>query len=494
MCTSPLLVNNPSVYRHPLYTTDKVSVPCGECDECRNTYMSSWQTRLSFELSDLYKRGGVAIFLTFTFNDENLPHFDLPIYARNFIDNKLTYAGLEPQSCFNRDLVLKFLNNLKVNANKLFGKGSYKYFLCSEYGKNTCRPHHHGLFLIEPGIDPTQFALLCRKLWRFGFMFPKYDDKRSLWVDNDNCPSTITIKSLVGGCKYVAKYVTKDLSFFNLENVKSFLNTRYKTLSEDEKKSFDNCLPKHWQSKGLGYSLFERLDKLSDTEIIRKLDTGVTSPLTGKVIPIPNYVVNKLLYKNVKSSRVSKVTGKSLYDRFLSDFGKAYLKRVYLNRVTRMTAKISDTLLDNNLSFYMQKLGYTSKLVDKVKSYDITKLCRYLSHFHYVGSNLTDLQLSEFRELYTVEDLFSDSLSSHLYLKMHDTFYKKTSEKPVLAAPGYTSDVLRSGFYQTLLFLHDIYVNVSTYKRKLNNEYYHKVSDTTDMLKSQYYKFNKKLC
>ena len=64
MCTSPLLVNNPSVYRHPLYTTQKVSVSCGKCLECRSAYMSDWQTRLAFELDALYKRGGVAIFLT----------------------------------------------------------------------------------------------------------------------------------------------------------------------------------------------------------------------------------------------------------------------------------------------------------------------------------------------------------------------------------------------------------------------------------------------
>lgn len=494
MCTSPLLVDNPSVYRHPLYTTSKVTVPCGSCEECRNTYMSSWQTRLSFELADLYKRGGVAIFLTFTFNDENLPHFDLPIYARNFIDNKCTYAGLEPQSCFNREYVLKFLNNLKVNANKLFGPGAYKYFFCSEYGKTTCRPHHHALFFIESGIDPNEFALLCRKLWHYGFMFPKYDEKHNIWIDNDNCPSAITIKSLVGGCKYVAKYVTKDLSFFNLENVKSFLETRYKTLSDTEKKAFDNCLPKHWQSKGLGAVLLRKLEKYSDTELVKKLDTGVTSPLTGKVIPLPNYVVNKLLYKNVRSNRVSKTTGKKLYNRYLSDFGKAYLKRVYLNRVTKLTDKILVSLTDNNLSYYMENIGYPLHIIDKIKTLDISKLCRCIAHYHYVGTNLNDLQLSVFRELYTVRELFSDSISSELYVKQHDTFYKKTAQTPSLSAPMYTSDVLRGGLYQTIFFLHDIFVNISIFKRKLNNMYYQKISDTTDILKSQYYKFNKKFC
>lgn len=494
MCTSPLLVNNPSVYRHPLYTTTKVSVSCGKCQECRSAYMSDWQTRLAFELDSLYKRGGVAIFLTFTFNDDNLPHFDVPIYARSFVDDKMRYAGKEKQSCFNRDLVLKFLNNLKVNVNKLFGKSSYKYFLCSEYGKNTQRPHHHGLFLLESGVDPDQFALLCRKLWHSGFMFPKYDEQHHIWVDNNNAPSSITIRSLVGGCKYVAKYVTKDMSFYELTNVQDYLDTWYKVMSDDEKKSIDNCLPKHWQSKGLGFSLVDKLDKMSDEVKVNKLHTGVTSPLSGKIISIPQYCINKLLYKNVKSSRVSKTTGKNLYDRYLSEFGKAYIKLVYCNRVTKMQEKIVNTLSDTNLPYLMSSCGFPEKAYQIVKDNDIQKLSRLIAHYHYIGVNLTDIQLSEFRELYTVEEFFSDNIASSLYLKSHDTLFKKTSKKPFVAAPCLTSDVLRSGLYQTLCFLHDIFSTVSTYKRKLNLSYYDKVGSIADNIRRQNYVYDKQLC
>ena len=494
MCTSPLLVNNPSVYRHPLYTTDKVSVSCGKCLECRSAYMSDWQTRLAFELDTLYRNGGVAIFLTFTFDNEHLPHFDVPIYARTFTDEKLWYAGLETQSCFDRNLVKKFLNNLKINAYRTFGKGSYKYFLCSEYGKTTQRPHHHGLFLLKNGVDSNEFALLCRKLWTSGFMFPKYDEQHHIWVDNNNAPSSILIRSLVGGCKYVAKYVTKDLSFFELTNVQDYLDTSYKILSDDEKKAVDNCLPKHWQSKGLGYSLVDKLNKMSDSEKVSKLHTGVTSPLSGKIISIPQYCINKLLYKNVKSSRISKNTGKRLYDRYLSEFGKEYLKQVYCNRVTKMTEKIQNTLLDSSLPSLMSCCGYPQYAYNIVKDNDIHKLSRLIAHYHYVGVNLTDIQLSEFRELYTVEDLFSDTIASSLYLKSHDTYFKKTSQKPSIAAPMYTSDLLRSGLYKIICLLHDIFESISTYKRKLNLIYYDKVGTIADNIKRQNYTFDKDLC
>ena len=233
---------------------------------------------------------------------------------------------------------------------------------------------------------------------------------------------------------------------------------------------------------------------MSDDEKVNKLHTGVTSPMTGKIISIPQYCINKLLYKNVKSTRVSKTTGKNLYDRYLSEFGKEYLKQVYCNRVTKMQDKIVNTLSDTNLPYLMSSCGFPDKAYQIVKDNDIQKLSRLIAHFHYVGVNLTDIQLSEFRELYTVEELFSDTIASSLYLKSHDTLFKKTSQKLSLAAPYYTSHVLRSGLYQTVCLLHDIFSTISIYKRKLNLAYYDKVGAIADNIKRQNYKYDKSLC
>lgn len=159
-----------------------------------------------------------------------------------------------------------------------------------------------------------------------------------------------------------------------------------------------------------------------------------------------------------------------------------------------MTDKIQNTLLDSNLPSLMASCGYSKHAYNIVKDNDIQKLSRLIAHYHYIGVNLTDIQLSEFREFYTVEELFSDSVASSLYLKSHDTYYKKTSEKPSLSSPVFTSDMLRSGLYQTLCLLHDIYTSISTYKRKLNLIYYDKVGLIADRIKRQNYKFDKYLC
>ena len=128
-------------------------VPCGDCLECRSLSQNSWVTRLGFDLSDLYANGGKAIFLTFTYNNECLPfsHF-------GFVND-------EPVPCFQHDDILRFLNELKVYVNRKYGKGQYKYFWCSEYGKFTKRPHYHALFMLKSGVEPVWFAEKCRELW-----------------------------------------------------------------------------------------------------------------------------------------------------------------------------------------------------------------------------------------------------------------------------------------------------------------------------------------
>ena len=98
MCTSPISIKNNSVYKVGFNQPTRYEVPCGHCLECRSLAMVEWQSRLSYEIKDLYDRKGVAVFLTFTYNNEHLPTIDL---------------GDIVQACFDRKAVLRFLNQLK---------------------------------------------------------------------------------------------------------------------------------------------------------------------------------------------------------------------------------------------------------------------------------------------------------------------------------------------------------------------------------------------
>jgi len=271
MCTSTLYIRPKSLLGM------SYDVPCGNCLECRSLSQNSWVTRLGFDLKDLYERGGVAVFLTFTYNDHCLP--------------KCAFLSDELIPCFSREDVLGFLNHLKVLVNRRYGKGMYKYFLCSEYGKFTKRPHYHGLFMLQPGVDSTWFSETCRKIWHFGFMFPRY--KRGRYIDNLGVETSVELRNLNAACKYVSKYITKDIDYYDLPPIKSYLSER-DSLSEELRKHFNGRLPRHYQSKGIGSSLLK--DGCDATTLLGYVVNGIFNPTTCKVDALPRYYVEKLCF------------------------------------------------------------------------------------------------------------------------------------------------------------------------------------------------------
>lgn len=271
MCTSTLHIRPKSLLGM------SYDVPCGNCLECRSLSQNSWVTRIGFDLKDLYDNGGVAVFLTFTYNDSCLP-------TSSFLSDELI-------PCFRRDDVLCFLNQLKVQVNRRYGKGMYKYFLCSEYGKFTKRPHYHGLFMLQPGVDSTWFSELCRKIWHHGFMFPRFKDGR--YIDNVGAATSVELRNLNAACKYVSKYITKDIDYYELPQIKHYIEIRDQ-LNDDMRKYFNSFLPRHYQSKGIGSSL---LKKGCDADTLRGYVTnGIYNPTTCKMDSLPRYYVEKLCF------------------------------------------------------------------------------------------------------------------------------------------------------------------------------------------------------
>ena len=51
------------------------------------------------------------------------------------------------------------------------------------------------------------------------------------------------------------------------------------------------------------------------------------------------YIVNKLLFRSVRSNRKSSLTHKYLYDRHLSDFAKVYSDKILEGRINNILRK-----------------------------------------------------------------------------------------------------------------------------------------------------------
>lgn len=109
-----------------------MSVPCGKCIECLKDRQNSWKIRLVEESREhLY-----TYFFTLTYNEDSVPFTYLEDGTKLLHVNKV-------------DIQLWIKRN-RMRFERLFNrKVDFKYFICSEYGPNTGRPHYHGILFTE---------------------------------------------------------------------------------------------------------------------------------------------------------------------------------------------------------------------------------------------------------------------------------------------------------------------------------------------------------
>ncbi len=172
--------------------------PCGKCLYCLEHRRLPWTIRLTYERKFWSHFGIPTYFVTLTYDESNVPE----------------------DGVSKRDIQL-FLKRLRKSYNKL-ELNKLKYFLVSEYGPTTLRPHYH-LILFGLNRDLSFVLQLINQCWNKGFI--KVSKVK---------PSRI---------KYVTKYSTK---FFD-------------TLTDEQKEILlkKNC-EFRLMSKGLGISFLSQ--------------------------------------------------------------------------------------------------------------------------------------------------------------------------------------------------------------------------------------------
>lgn len=186
-CLSPVTIRNP-------VTGQYIAVPCGKCVACLQTKRADWSFRLSEHLKDAFS----ALFVTFTYTDENLPFnpHGLPCFSK-------------------RDCQLFFKNLRQKTSEKI------SYYLTSEYGEHTHRPHYHAiLFNVHRNLD--QAKILVEETWTKGYV----------------SIGTVTPASI----HYVTKYQIN----------------RFEKNFQDDEAFTEECKPFSLCSKKLGYGYIER--------------------------------------------------------------------------------------------------------------------------------------------------------------------------------------------------------------------------------------------
>lgn len=106
--------------RVPMY----IAVPCGRCILCRRKKASALAARAIAETNTI---GEPPLFITFTYNNENLPLNENGVPTLKKLDYQLFMKRLR-----------RLLDNYNIEHN-------LRYLACGEYGSHTHRPHYHVL-------------------------------------------------------------------------------------------------------------------------------------------------------------------------------------------------------------------------------------------------------------------------------------------------------------------------------------------------------------
>lgn len=186
-CFHPNLVFNP-------YLDDYVVVPCRTCAACRSSYAVDLQNRIEDEC----KAHKFNIFFTLTYDNWHMPmYYAFPsedgVYFKAFRGNKplLDSHGEElpeldfdledswfpePQHnpfqsgfgfCLKSD-IQKFIKRLRIKIVRKYGnvsKSKIRYFIASEYGPVTFRPHYHGVLFCDDERIARDLPRLIRETW-----------------------------------------------------------------------------------------------------------------------------------------------------------------------------------------------------------------------------------------------------------------------------------------------------------------------------------------
>ena len=248
MCIKPLTIQNPGTK----WTTAKsIQIPCGKCIECKIRYQNQWMIRL-YEEAKCHKH---ILFITLTYNEQKVPFY---------LDKN---TGQIFRTVY-KDHIQKALKRFRINRERHLKQDAtpFKYFITSEYGPSTYRPHYHGVIFGLSRMDFLPFLNDWRK--NYGFfkctVVKSFDDRHKL-----------------NACRYVAKYCSK--GEFECPYVEQ----------GKVNKTF------HLISKRLGYGYINKLRKWHLSSIFHRFDSKhrFTSEYLDDILSRKNYQMGSFCYQ-----------------------------------------------------------------------------------------------------------------------------------------------------------------------------------------------------
>lgn len=385
---------------HPVHVVDEnkdIFVPCGKCDGCRLHQANTWSQRLGMDMESCPN----SIFFNLTWNNKYLPKL---IYDRNqhrlISDHSLNIRFdsvkdvprkdnivLEEKSfvkithfdgdflayASKRDIQL-WLKILRKKIFDIYGKGtkntSLRYFIISEFGPTTFRPHIHGVLM--PEDREVAETILSER-----FIYTSWQ------MCDENRVTPFTHFADSGAKGYVTQYLT---SSANLPRI-------YQLCKEVRSWRLSS------KAQAVGLAAF------SDAEVFRHISDGNmeyvrTIPRLGNkvVLSYPTYLLNRLFPKCYRygvssSSRIEFVYGSLLRNICLGRYPSALYTswlRAFLHPNDYQAAKAAARFCTNRhaLTHYLYSLDmvYYKRSMHVLKKwyYDMENINISLRPFDYL--------------------------------------------------------------------------------------------------------------
>ena len=393
MCVQLFKIKSASSYGQQV-----AMVPCGKCEECRDSMRNQWFFRLRSELDWCHKHKFHIGFFTLTYAEDKIPRVPAHLIGRKdritteyYDDSGILHKVVNPDIapyCFSRSDVRTFIDNIRKRVFEIVGKKisrtddkRIRYMICSEFGtdpERTQRSHYHGLICFPPEVEPSVMFDMIKRYWTDkGFVFPR-DIRGGVDRYGHKHMPFLLQGDISRAARYASKYCTKDLNFSE-----SLLGYDIDRKHADWK----NCKCFHIQSKSIGLSY---LSTLSNDRLLDFLKNGVSYVGDKKRRSLPLYLKRKILFNPWYVYEESPV-GDWYYsfddDKWHYSKSKGTHKRLVRREASAFFYRNAEVIYNMKVEYYtqlfknMQQVGFWESRVNPRRcitsdAYEIAESCK----------------------------------------------------------------------------------------------------------------------
>lgn len=361
MCYNPMSIRSVSK-NAPLVSL----IPCGKCEECRQMIKNNWSVRLALSFQHAQQYNFKLFFFTLTYNDNCIPHFTESCFIEN------CYIPNVP--CFNRQDVSKFMENMRHWLSRTYNVSRFPWFIGADIGKNTRRPHYHGIFALPSCVDDEILHNAIKTYWTLGFVFPRHYLGGTDSHGYNHKPFRM-VTDPVKAAFYASKYCCKSLAYLDITRDCRF-NT--KSLAYKRSRLF------HLQSKSIGYDC---IANMSDEDKLNFLRDGISLIGQDRRFYLPVYFKNKILFNPLY---VTTRDGRRLVRREVSDFFLENYEQIFDIKVNQYRKLFIDFLSKdywNNCveNFPVQSKSVVGEIVSLLNLFKFNAETLAVSYIAYFG-------------------------------------------------------------------------------------------------------------